>query len=264
MSRKNIDKIFLKAVNDGNLDMVMQLIIDGADVNIENEDGMTALHLATIKGDSEMVKILIRNDARISKQDRYGKTPLHYAIEKGDIEIVRILVASDNKIAEIEDNRGLTPLHYAILGNKIEIAKILFFIAPKAIKEKNAMDESPVYIASKEHRTIATKFFTIIAPDIVKQKNIHNASILQINFFYWAPAPENIKIPLILITNGIPVNTKNIIGGTTLEEASISENDIAIKLIFATIMIKFKVYLDELNEKNIKNHRKRTHKLYIF
>lgn len=62
------------------------------DVDILNEDGQTALHIAAKEGFEDMVKLLIDNKADINKEDKKSNTPLHYAVNKGYRKIVKILL----------------------------------------------------------------------------------------------------------------------------------------------------------------------------
>lgn len=48
------------AVSHGRLDMVMMLIEAGADINIQDEDGSTALMCAVEHGHMDIVKYLLR------------------------------------------------------------------------------------------------------------------------------------------------------------------------------------------------------------
>jgi ankyrin repeat protein len=76
-------------------------------------------------GELQSVKILLENDLDINRQNEQGETPLHIAVSKGDIDLVNLLVKyePDPSIAEYKDN--FTVMNYAKLkGNKI-IIKII-------------------------------------------------------------------------------------------------------------------------------------------
>jgi hypothetical protein len=71
---------------------VIQLLIDaGADLNIRNKDGHTGLHLAVIFGAMEIIKKLIDARAKLNIQDNKRKTALQLAAEKGIAEIYKML-----------------------------------------------------------------------------------------------------------------------------------------------------------------------------
>jgi ankyrin repeat protein len=82
---------FHAAVISGNIDKVKQLLTKGTfDINITNEYGETALHLA-VEGDVKMVKLLIDNKANINASVN-GKTPLHRAIICSNKNVVELLL----------------------------------------------------------------------------------------------------------------------------------------------------------------------------
>jgi ankyrin repeat protein len=59
----------------GNLVELAKLVESGADVNVADYDGRTALHLAAAEGHVEMVKWLLLRGARAVVVDRWGRTP---------------------------------------------------------------------------------------------------------------------------------------------------------------------------------------------
>ncbi|WP_438456580.1 ankyrin repeat domain-containing protein [Wolbachia endosymbiont of Kerria lacca] len=59
---------------------------------VMNEDGDTALHLATIKDDLNTVKYLVEKGADVDVKNKYGATPLHAASIRGNLEIAQFLI----------------------------------------------------------------------------------------------------------------------------------------------------------------------------
>ena len=83
----------------------MKLLLDaGAEVDRENVNGMTPLHLVAIKDHTKVLKILLGREAGVDKADKTGNTSLKIAKCK-----VQILL---NAGADIEkaDSLGMTPL----------------------------------------------------------------------------------------------------------------------------------------------------------
>ena len=56
-----------------------------------DENGETALHLASYWGDSEIVKMLIEAGADVNAVNKDGETALYWASLKGHQEIIKIL-----------------------------------------------------------------------------------------------------------------------------------------------------------------------------
>ena len=112
-------------------DAIKAIIAIGGDVNARNQEGITPLHWAIEKGELEIVRELLANGADINatySKERtaiaYGRTALLWAIEKGELEIVRELLASGADI-KATDNTGITALHWAIEKGELEIVREL-------------------------------------------------------------------------------------------------------------------------------------------
>lgn len=61
--------------------VVYTLLAHGADVNIQDVKGRTALHIAVDGADSYIVKDLLAHGANVNIKDRDGKMPREYALE---------------------------------------------------------------------------------------------------------------------------------------------------------------------------------------
>ncbi|KAK0394676.1 hypothetical protein QR680_000868 [Steinernema hermaphroditum] len=82
----------LYAVKNGDLDMVRRLYLQGANMNMADYDGRTALHLAAAEGHPKLVRFLMQVcKADHSAQDRWNHTPLDDARHFNNHECVRIL-----------------------------------------------------------------------------------------------------------------------------------------------------------------------------
>jgi serine/threonine-protein phosphatase 6 regulatory ankyrin repeat subunit B len=82
----------MEAAWDGDTDIAKTLIGAGADLNVKQSDGWTALMIAAFSGHTGTVKILLDENADVSAQDKGdGKTALRWAVDRGHTEIVNIL-----------------------------------------------------------------------------------------------------------------------------------------------------------------------------
>ncbi len=112
------------AASYGHTEIIKELIAAGADVNVKNNDGETALMSAAIGGRTEVVKILIIAKADVNAQDNKGETALIEAAYCGHTEVVKMLLRAGAK-------HGKTALDcIRTLGNK-EIIELL-----KKVKKK--------------------------------------------------------------------------------------------------------------------------------
>ncbi len=97
-------------VKDGScLDACKLLIANGAEIDAQDEDGLTPLMFATLDGQQEVVELLIREGARLNQIDEEGETALHYAAKYGQNKIAELLIANGAEL-NIRDYCGQTPL----------------------------------------------------------------------------------------------------------------------------------------------------------
>ena len=102
----------------GNIGRVRDLIERGANVNVRNYKGQTALHCSAKAGFVDIVALLLEHSADVNAQDQQGETPLAAALrstvkDKSRLrEVVRRLIAAGAD-ADLPDNRGRSPRRIA-------------------------------------------------------------------------------------------------------------------------------------------------------
>lgn len=87
------------ASKSGHLSMVKLLLENGANVNIQDESGNTALHYASANGKKDIVKHLLENQADASIVNAKEQKAIDYSNIKGFNEITELLLkfSPDNK-----------------------------------------------------------------------------------------------------------------------------------------------------------------------
>ena len=101
------------AAERGDLDAVRALLVQGADVNAAQGDGMSALHWAAMAGNVEMVGVLLYAGANTEATTRLGAyTPLHLASRYGQAAAVAALLEGGAN-ADARATTGARPLHFA-------------------------------------------------------------------------------------------------------------------------------------------------------
>lgn len=60
--------------NEGDLEGIKELLNSGTDVNYQDIDKRTALHLAACQGSTDVVQLLLDHKAVVDAKDRWGST----------------------------------------------------------------------------------------------------------------------------------------------------------------------------------------------
>ncbi len=86
-----LNDLLIFSCRSGNLQLILERIQKGADINYQDNDGTTPLLTATKGGHLEVVKYLLEQGADLTCKDHYGNNPLEYAIELNKTDIAEIL-----------------------------------------------------------------------------------------------------------------------------------------------------------------------------
>ena len=113
-----------------NFVVIVKLLVEaGVDLDYQDDQGETALHIAARFGHTECAKILLEEhdgqkaDMEIA-ENSFGWTPLFIACVDGHIEIVRILIAARASLERL-DTSGWTAKEHAALRGHMDIAELL-------------------------------------------------------------------------------------------------------------------------------------------
>ena len=113
------------AAHRNDLDAVTMLVEAGAHVNAANGLGATPLWLAAINGSAPMVELLLESGANPNVALKMGESPLMTAARSGDVETVERLLEHGADINAAEDERGQTALMWAVAQQHANVAHVL-------------------------------------------------------------------------------------------------------------------------------------------
>uniref|UniRef100_A0A2K6ACQ3 Ankyrin 3 n=2 Tax=Cercopithecinae TaxID=9528 RepID=A0A2K6ACQ3_MANLE len=124
--KKNSDAnaSYLRAARAGHLEKALDYIKNGVDINICNQNGLNALHLASKEGHVEVVSELLQREANVDAATKKGNTALHIASLAGQAEVVKVLVTNGANV-NAQSQNGFTPLYMAAQENHLEVVKFL-------------------------------------------------------------------------------------------------------------------------------------------
>jgi ankyrin repeat protein len=108
----------MAATQKNNVDTVKALIEQGADINIQNNNKDNVLLYAGAEGLLEIVKLAIQAGADTTITNRFGGTALIPASDRGHVDIVEeLLTNSDTDVNHLNNLHWTALLEAVILGN---------------------------------------------------------------------------------------------------------------------------------------------------
>jgi ankyrin repeat protein len=99
---------FIQVIKTGTLEELQKLNYLESYLNAEDQEGLTPLHLAAIKGNDALIGFLHGEGAVISCSSTNGMTPLHYVTDTPECTLSMLLVKLGNS-PHTPDHRGITP-----------------------------------------------------------------------------------------------------------------------------------------------------------
>eukprot|EP00026_Physarum_polycephalum_P014888 Phypoly_transcript_15454.p1 GENE.Phypoly_transcript_15454~~Phypoly_transcript_15454.p1 ORF type:complete len:209 (+),score=35.02 Phypoly_transcript_15454:112-738(+) len=130
---EKLDVQLLQAARDGDLGTVKEIVTQqGKEVlnKCTNEQGQTPLHLASRHHHLEVVREIILNGADLNTPDKSGRTPLHAAMslerrmDSENLQVVKLLVDNGADLGKT-DAEGLTPIHEASRSGRVHVMQWL-------------------------------------------------------------------------------------------------------------------------------------------
>ena len=136
------------------LDKVRILLKAGADVNVAQGDGMTALHWSAENRSVEMAAMLIYAGANVEAVTRIGGyTPLHLASRSGSAAIVQELLEAGANPTVASSAGGATPLHFAASASSRGSVISLLDHGAEIDARESAWEQTPLMFAASLGRT---------------------------------------------------------------------------------------------------------------
>jgi Ankyrin repeats (3 copies) len=121
----------IKAVKEGNMTKVIQLLNDKVDIDKKDGHGCTALIVAAKEGKSMIIRILLKRGAKMDLKDKTGRTAGMWASQKGHVQVVDILQKHRNLVAQ------------KIINNTRKSSLLITYLSKKFGSEYDALASKP-------------------------------------------------------------------------------------------------------------------------
>lgn len=210
--------------------LALQLLLDrGAGIDLFSDDGQVPLHRACRQGHELATRILIERGARLVVKDTLQRIPLHHAAEKGHVEIIRILLDDPGSRADQLNARavpGNTAMEVATLSGQHRAARVL-----REYKQSLAGDETDDGLNEIE---IALESGS---EDRLKELVVKDAACLGystaegLTLLHQAAAYGHINVMLLLLKQGVDVNTRSEHGWTACHSAARAGQVLALQTL---------------------------------
>uniref|UniRef100_A0A0C9RWG5 Pyx_3 protein n=1 Tax=Fopius arisanus TaxID=64838 RepID=A0A0C9RWG5_9HYME len=210
-----------------NYEIVMELLERGIDVSTHDNDGRTALHLATCSGSSTIVEVLLKKGANPNEWDfRNEMTPMHYAAARNDLCSLRLLVKYGGNV-DI-GLPGRTPLYYAVLSNAYVCVEVL-------LKSGACPNNPQVYTETPLH--VAASLGSIKSVELLLSHGADARVCLgsaRSTPLHLVAEEGSSECARLLLQAGAPYEAKNSRGQTAMHLAALAQSSETLEVLIAS------------------------------
>lgn len=188
------------------------LLKGGADGNRLNKNKCSPLHVAVNKGFTDVVKTFLSCSCNVNAQDSYGDTVLHDAIAKDFADIVELLINFRGIDLSIKNKRGFNCLHHAALKGNARAASLIVQKSPELMNSAKEDGFSALHLASLNgHYNVVE---CLVQARSLSEVDIRNGR--QQTPLLLAVDKRHVTIAKLLLENGANVNAQDDVGDSPL------------------------------------------------
>ncbi|MEM9819424.1 MAG: ankyrin repeat domain-containing protein [Bacteroidota bacterium] len=237
--------VLLRAIDDGDIDIVRFVLEKGVNVNGQTKRGWTPLLEAVDEGDANIVQLLLEKGAKPNLGTKAKWTPLHEAADEGSADITRLLIKAGADI-QLKDKHGRTAFMVAVSEDHLAVMEVLLDNGAEINQTYHKNQISPLIEAAEEGHLRIAKILLKRGADVnaataggwtalmeaadeghpeMVQLLLDNGADTQAkdqhgwNALFHATDEGNIQVVEKLLDNGMDVNAVTAEGWTPLMEA---------------------------------------------
>uniref|UniRef100_A0A8C3IXR7 Ankyrin repeat domain 29 n=2 Tax=Chrysemys picta bellii TaxID=8478 RepID=A0A8C3IXR7_CHRPI len=198
----------------GHIECVRELVLQGADINLQRESGTTALFFAAQQGHNDVVRFLFEFGASTEFRTKDGGTALLAACQYGHTRVVETLLKHG---ANIHDQLcdGATALFLAAQGGYLDVIRLLLSSGAK-VNQPRQDGTAPLWIASQMGHSEIVRVMLLRGADRDATRNDGTTALLKAaNKGYHDVIEELLKFSpaLGLLKNGTSALHAAVLGG---------------------------------------------------
>lgn len=141
----------------GNMTLFNELLDRNAQFNaMDYIYGFTPLHVAIIQRNRPAVARLMVLRGTVNAMDNLKRTALHHAAYEGQSGILEDLLRHTDRISHLNtpDQEGNAPLHLAVLSGDVDTVRLLLAQPGIQLNRKNKWNETPLHLAKYEVKSL--------------------------------------------------------------------------------------------------------------
>jgi len=146
---------------------------------IPDNDGCTALHLASSTGNAEVVNLLLKAGASPGIRNNDGWSSLHLAAKYGNYECVELLVRADEGLCQALTNDKRSVLHLACSNSVTDVVK--YFVGLGLDPSlKDSSGKNVIHFAAEAGQLQNLKYFLNLLPENINLVDNVGSTALQL------------------------------------------------------------------------------------
>ncbi|KAL5009533.1 hypothetical protein ScPMuIL_011838 [Solemya velum] len=203
-------------------EVVVYLISHGCKINMPDIYGQTPLHYAAMRGNEIAAKTLLGNGSiNIEIEDKQRMTALHMAASHNQVVIAQMLIEAGANLRCCTDEDS-TPLHLASSEGNIEIVRMLFEAGAKRdgwVTISNMVTDRDCEQSTCLHLAVENGHFDVVSLCLEKRADVNTPSSHYMNPLHLAAVAGDVRIVRLLVEHNARIDALNDEQNTPLHKA---------------------------------------------